>query len=102
MTERYLKIKSENSQHIKNLIKWLFEEVHSAGGDGDGIWYSKYFNVLDIEEFINSESLLPKYWNFKIDNHRLVYSHHQECLIITNNEDDFTNRPPWQQVAIIY
>jgi hypothetical protein len=103
MSKNYCKITSENMEHIKTLIKWLFEEVQTAGGDGDGIWHSNYYKVSDIKDLIDSESLYPPYWYISETNDdRISYNLDQECLVITNNEDDFTNRPSWQQVAIQY
>jgi hypothetical protein len=103
VSKNYCKINSENTEHIKTLVKWLFEEVQSAGGDGDGIWYSEYYKVSDIKDLIDSEYLCPPYWYVsKTNDDRISYDLDHECLVITNNEDDFTNRSSRQQVAIQY
>lgn len=101
-TNNYCELTTEN-KHVKKLIEWLIEEVLSAGGDGDGIWYSGYFLIEDIKKII--ESMLPKTWSFTEYNKNegyFVVGHNQEGLIVTNNREIFRSRPNWQQVAIDY
>lgn len=99
----YCEIKSENKDHLRILIKWLFDEVCSAGGDGDGIWYSKYFNAKDIKDFIIEEKLYPVHFKIREESDDSVYfSEGQEGLVITNNKEVFDYRPSWQQVSLVY
>ena len=93
------------NERTKELINWLFIEVIRAGGDGDGIWYSKYFDIDDLKEFIVKENLLPNDW--KIEKRNKHYDHYvffdgQESLLITNSKEMFENRPSWSQVSIEY
>ena len=91
-----------NKEHLITLIKWLIEEVGSSGGDGDALWYSKYYDVKDIKKLIIKENLCGKWWGpaFETEDTFCIGSN-QEWLIITNNEESFKDRPPWTQCAIV-
>jgi len=93
----------DNEEHIEKLIRWLIDEVVSAGGDGDGMWYSKYYSVKDIYpicEKINSEFKSP--WELTLEDDTIHWSYYQESLIITNNLEHYNTSPSWQQVLIKY
>ena len=92
-----------NKEHIEKLIRWLLDEVISAGGDGDGLWYSKFYSVKDIYpicEKINLEFKFP--WNLKLEENSIHFENNQEHLIITNNLEYYNSSPSWQQVLIKY
>lgn len=102
MTTNYNTLDFDNA-HVKQIINWLFIEVLSAGGDGDGIWYSKFYNIKDIKKFIEHNNILPKFWVILRETEdELTYYCEQENLTITNNKDRFNNRPEWQQVSLVY
>lgn len=90
--------------HLLALIKWLYAEVLSAGGDGDAIWYSKFYWVDEIfelvKEFNDSNSWK---WEVSLDseNKRINWWCGQSSILITNNKEDFDNRPSWQQCSIV-
>lgn len=86
--------------HIKELINWLIAEVISAGGDGDALWYSRYYHVDEILPILQE----CKIYDFSIDKkeNSITVGQHQEWLIITNNQEDWNNAPSWQQVKIWY
>lgn len=90
-----------NEEHVEKLIRWLTDEVASAGGDGDGIWCSKHYSVGDIKALILRRDLVPKFWKLEdgVDGD-ISIGDGQEWLLITNSEHKFTGRPAWQQVAI--
>lgn len=44
----FCSIDEEDKAHVLKLIDFLYCEVLRAGGDGDAIWYSKYYNVKDL------------------------------------------------------
>ena len=94
---------STNKQHVLNILHWLIDGVLSSGGDGDGIWYSKFYSVADIKKLIEDEKLLPGFWKmeFKEDG-SLHLGDNQEWLTITNNEWDWTKRPSWQEVGVVW
>lgn len=96
-----MKYKFPNEEeHLAVFIKWLFSEVISAGGDGDGLWFSKYHSVNTLLPLI--ENLKPDGWEVKINEDTINVWSHQEGLIITNNEDKYNSAPPWQQILIRY
>jgi hypothetical protein len=97
----YCNIDDRNKDHIKNLIIWLYEEVISAGGDGDALWYSEYFNVNDILPIIEELNTEFK-WNVRKENDHISLGLHQEGILITNNKKHWEGAPSWQQVKICY
>ena len=98
---KYCTINKQNAAHIKNIYNWLLLEVLSSGGDGDGIWYSRFYNVNDIINLLKDET--DKFWNIKKESEEtyLIYNN-QESLLITNNKNTFDNRPKEQQVSLEY
>ena len=97
----YCNIEDRDRDHIKNLITWLYDEVISAGGDGDALWYSQYFHVdeiLPIVEELNAEFK----WNIKKEADYISIGKNQEGMLITNNDKHWNEAPIWQQVKIHY
>lgn len=95
---------NETREHLLNLIRWLYAEVCSAGGDGDAIWYSKHYWVNDIFEIAKDfNDTLDFKWNISLDaeNKRINWYYDQSEILITNNQKDFDSRPDWQQCSII-
>lgn len=95
------------------LLNFLFEGIRLSGGDGDGIWYSKYFWIDEIYKFIldhrsDNNLYLPSSWEVtlreKTETHEkhLYLGHGEEGLIITNSEQMFDNRPSWQEISIVW
>ena len=90
--------------HLLILIDWLVNEVRSADGDGDAIWYSKHYWVNDILTLVQEYNDKQKYkWEISFDEEkgRISYGQYQEGLLITNNKEDFDNRPSWQQCSVV-
>ena len=90
-------------KHVEALILWLFDEVKSASGDGDGLWYSEVYNVEDLYPIVvelNSKLSHPS--EVEIKGCTISWFYEQECLHITNDEQMYKNHPSWQQVVIKY
>ena len=107
MTYCGIKDRPEIKAHIKELILWLKDEVYSASGDGDALWYSTWFDVNEIYEFIRDEidpelKAENKYfrWELELRGDTLYWWDHEEALIITNDEETYKNAPSWQQCLI--
>lgn len=100
MNTQYTTIGTDQVPHIKELINWLIAEVISAGGDGDALWYSRYYHVDEILPILQE----CKIYDFSIDKkeNSIIVGQHQEWLIITNNQEDWNNAPSWQQIKIWY
>lgn len=101
----YCTIQDEEKQHLLSLIDFLYKEVGGAGGDGDALWYSKYYDVADIKSLIeeyNSKTPFPWEIHYDKENKRLYWGANQEGMIITNNEELYKNAPSWQQILIKY
>lgn len=96
----------EDKQHLIHLLKWLVDEVLSAGGDGDAIWLSEYYSVKDLYSFIlryNVEINIPSVWEIKLNDGYISLGAGQEGLLITNKEEFFKkNTPSWSQCSLRY
>ena len=98
----YSPLEESDKQHLSALISWLIDEVLRSGGDGDGIWYSKFYSVDSIKQLIKDKSLLPKGWKIFGETFcSFSIGYEQEWLKITNNKEDFDGRPSWQQVVVV-
>lgn len=92
----------KDKRHILSLIEWIWNEVKSAGGDGDALWYSKYYNIKDlfplINEFNNSQSY--SFSVCELSDNEILWWDNQESIVITNDQKRWDNKPDWQQVSI--
>lgn len=90
--------------HIMSIIDLLYNECISAGGDGDGAWYSRFYNIQDIALLVreyNSKLKFP--FNIKwIDENTLFWGEEQEAIIITNDEEKYKNWPDYIQMILKY
>lgn len=95
----------DNKEHLLNLIDWLYKESLSAGGDGDALWYSEYYDVKDILPLIHEYNNKLEYkWKVDFNDGKKLISwwDNQECVLITNNEEIYKTSPIWQQVLLRY
>lgn len=100
MNTQYCRICGQTRPHIKRLINWLITEVISAGGDGDALWYSRFYHVDEILPVLQ-ECELYDFVIYKKEN-SITIGKDQEWFMITNNEEDWNNTPSWQQIKIQY
>jgi hypothetical protein len=102
---KYVNIDDDYTKnHLRILIDWLVNEVGSAGGDGDAIWYSEFYWVDDILALVQEHNDKQKYkWQISFDEEKgqIFYGERQEGLLITNSKEDFDNRPSWQQCSVV-
>lgn len=88
---------------IVDLIDFLFNRVIEDGGDGDAIWYCRYYNVLDIKEWVekyNKELKWP--WEVRLEGQTLHWGTGQEWILITNDKAVWESAPNWYTVKIMY
>ena len=97
----YCNIDDKNKEHIKFLINWLYDEVISAGGDGDALWYSEYFHVDEILPLVKELNIKFK-WEIEKKDECISIGENQEWILITNNKIYWDDAPSWQQVKIHY
>jgi len=87
---------------IIRILKFLYEDVKDAGGDGDALWYTRYYSIDDILEVLN----VLNYPYFKIevsdDKKTIFWGEGQEGIVITTDESIYLNAPKWQQILIKY
>jgi hypothetical protein len=78
MNTRYTTIGTDQVPHIKKLINWLIAEVISAGGDGDALWYSRFYSVDEIFSILKECDL----YDFTIDkqDNRITFGTGQEQI----------------------
>ena len=89
--------------HLKTLLLWLHDEVMKAGGDGDAIWYSRFYCVselLPLIEEINKTLAFP--WKFTLEDKHLTWGVGQEWVLITNDQETYDRSADWIQVKIRY
>jgi hypothetical protein len=99
----YCSIDEDQKKHLLKLIDFLYYEVLSAGGDGDALWYSKYYPVKDILPLIEEYNSKLKFkWEIKGDDKNIYWGESQEGMIITNDEEVYKKSPSWQQCLIKY
>lgn len=93
---------SANEDQIKILIQWLWDEVKSSGGDGDAIWYSRYYDVNDIFPLVDEFNREQKYSfeECELVCDTIYWSDQQEGIIITNSKLLWDTIPDWQQVSL--
>lgn len=106
---KYLRIDDETKKHLKPLITWLVAEVHSAGGDGDSLWYSKIYDIADIYNLLEEMQDTMTYpggqkldWELSVKYGYIIWGIDQEALVITNDRESFLNSPDWYQCKIQY
>lgn len=101
---QYCPVDEKTKVHLLKLIDWLFDEIVSAGGDGDAYWYSRYYSVKDlfvlVEEYIKKDKSFS--WNLELKDDKISCWRDQECLVITNKESDYLSFPTWGQVKIVH
>jgi len=102
MPDKYCLIDDHNKKHLTVLINFLIDEVFSAGGDGDGLWYSQFFRSEDIIKLMIEGNLIPRGWTIQNDGSTYTIGEYQESLTISNDETVYTNAPSWQQILIKY
>ncbi len=94
----------EDKDHLINLIDFLVKEVVRSGGDGDALWYSRYYDVKDLKILLDqyNDQFKRPYWKVRLDGLDLFYGEGQEGLVITNDESAFDEAPDWIQIKIRY
>lgn len=93
-----------NKEHVKQLISFLYKEVVSSGGDGDAIWYSKFFSLEDILECFQEYAQENKIdWTFyeTIDSH-FSWGEGEQFITVTTSKEFYDAQPDWYQLKIIY
>lgn len=101
---KYITIDDERKSHLLGLLNWLVKEVRSAGGDGDALWYSRYYNVNDILSLVKEvNDTFSHKWviEFNENDKSILWGIDQEWIIITNNESDYKSAPSWQQCIVV-
>lgn len=103
MIMKYSKVDYRNEFHIETLINWLLDEVRSAGGDGDAIWHCLQYDVYELLPIIEKLNKKVK-WQIELqekqDGGCIAWWDNQECILITNSEIVWNQRPSWQQCSI--
>jgi hypothetical protein len=93
-----------NKEHIYKLIDFLYQEVLSSGGDGDALWYSKYYSLDDLlEVFQEFNDDYAVDWRFtEISDTGFNWGDNQEGITVTTSKEYFENSPDWMQIKVVY
>jgi hypothetical protein len=87
--------------HLSKLLDWLFDEIGSSGGDGDASWVVKYYDLVDLRQFVlewmKTNAMIDWTCEEIKENRHFTVHRYQECLIVTLGEQDV---PPWSQCTI--
>jgi hypothetical protein len=80
----------------------LYNECISAGGDGDALWYSRFYSmnqILPLVEQYNQK--LDFKFNIDIINEKTInWWRYEECIIITTDESVYLSSPSWIQFLL--
>ena len=88
-----------------SLIDFLYHECKSSGGDGDAFWYSRFYDIEDIEVLVEEyNSKLPRPWKilYSKEKGRIDWGNDQEWINITNDEELYKTVENWIQAIIRY
>lgn len=99
----YCQIDEETKEHLLKLIDWIYNEIRSAGGDGDCLWYSRFYNVQDILVLVEEYNNKLKFkWEINFDKNKgeIGWGIGQQWATITNNEETYNFAPSWVQCKI--
>ena len=90
------------NNHILKIIDLLYDECISAGGDGDAVWYSRFYGmdtILPLVREYNSKLKFP----FEIqivDEKTIHFGRNEEWIIITTDEFVYLQTPTWVQFVL--
>ncbi len=102
------KLKINESQQIKEhiikLIDLLYNEVISAGGDGDALWYTRFFDLNEIKTIVKEYNDTNNIkWQINEDRPgTFTWGKGEEAAIFTDDINEFNSSPDWIQMKIIY
>ena len=86
----------------ENMFNTLSTAVLSEGGDGDALWYTRYFDLEDICKSLQ-EYTGPKGWIIEVlEDATITWGEGQEWVVITDDEERFNSSPDWIQMKIKY
>ena len=87
---------------ITKLLDFLYHNVVAEGGDGDVLWYSRYFKITDILIIIQEyDDALSIDWTVKINEHGILqWGQGEEWISITNKKEVYDADPEWQTVKL--
>lgn len=91
-----------DKEHVTKIIDVLYNECMSAGGDGDALWYAKYYKIEDILEIVKEyNSKLPSPMEIELKNDNTIHwGIGQEWITITTDEQMYKNAPEWSQFVL--
>ena len=97
---------SPSRERIDSLLGVLHAEVVSSSGDGDAMWYTRYYKLDEIEELLhhyNEENNIG--WEierYEFNDRVILWGIDQEGVIITDDAEEFESSPDWIQMKIRY
>jgi len=82
----------------------LHYEVTSASGDGDSMWYTRYYDLEEIKELLQEyNNDYATGWEINADVPNVInWGIDQEWCMITDDINIFNESPDWIQMKIQY
>lgn len=66
-------------ERIPQIIDLIYREVISACGDGDALWYSKYYSVEEILPYIEAYNKNLRFpWTIEVKDKTISWGDYQE------------------------
>lgn len=94
----------DEKDHVRNLLKWLRDEIETCPGDGDGIWLTQYrlSDLLPLveETFACSHPNCPRPFSVSLNEFSIRCDREQASFVVTNDAKEFRNSPNWTQVKL--
>lgn len=92
----------DKKQHIIKILDLLYEDCKRSGGDGDGLWYSRYYELKDILAILQeyNASLSHPFTIDTTNDTYILWGDNQEWIIITDSVEVYKDAPEWSQMVI--
>jgi hypothetical protein len=92
-----------DKEHIFSLLSFLHKEVISSGGDGDALWYTRFFDLNDLYELLKEFNEINSIgWTIEKESNQISWGIGQEWALIIDSKELFDQTPDWYQIKIQY
>jgi len=66
------------------LLKVSSEQYWVKGGDGDGCYYSEFFDIKDVVKAVEDSGILPDFWVKRVESNLTIFYCDGEYIVFTN------------------
>jgi len=95
---------SPNKDMIFSLLSFIHKEVVSSCGDGDALWYTRFFDIKDIFELVKEFNEVNSIgWEvYQNEPYEISWGKEQEWVMIVDDKKYFDGLPDTIQLKIQY